>query len=82
MKSVDKNDEKKTLKIIANYRKAFTKMLLMISFPDLDKPFDYGSDDDYDLWKPTSKAVFLILFLYSMEPPFYAALNQACRTLD
>ena len=31
---------------------------------------------------PFSEQVSLILFLYSIEPPFYAFLNQACREMD
>jgi len=31
---------------------------------------------------PNGKIVKLILWLYSMEPPFYAAVNEANRTRD
>ena len=31
---------------------------------------------------PYNPQTQLILLLYSMEPPFYADLNNACRTLD
>ena len=41
-----------------------------------NKP-DYKSE--YNLWWPTSKAVFLILWLYSVEPPLYFHFNTACR---
>ena len=45
-------------------------------------PFDEGGDDDYDLTNPQSKAVFVILWLYSVEPPIYYHLNSACRRMD
>ena len=41
-----------------------------------DEP-DYKSE--YNLLWPTSKAVFLILWLYSVEPPLYFHFNSACR---
>lgn len=46
---------------------------------------------DVDIDKPITRSIFedpyhpitqLILTLYSMEPPFYADLNNACRNLD
>ena len=32
--------------------------------------------------RPDSKIVFLVLYLYSIEPPLYFALNDACRKRD
>ena len=65
---------------ISTYQRVFIELERYINFPDLDREFtDYGKDD-YDLWWPTSKACFLVLFLYSIEPPLYFYLNDACRT--
>ena len=33
------------------------------------------------MW-PTSKGVFLVLWLYSIEPPLYFHFNTACRHRD
>ena len=47
--------------------------------------------DDFDVEKPLTRdicrdpyhpATMLILTLYSMEPPFYSDLNNACRDMD
>ena len=34
---------------------------------------------EYDLWNPKSKACFIVLWMYSIEPPLYFFLNEACR---
>ena len=67
---------------IATYQRVFIELERLINFPDLDRNFDGfgGKKDDYDLQWPTSKACFLVLFLYSIEPPLYFYLNDACRT--
>ena len=31
---------------------------------------------------PSSPEVCLLLYIYSIEPPFYADLNRACRNVD
>ena len=64
---------------IATYQRVFIELERLINFPDLDREFTI-SDKDYGLWTPTSKACFLVLFLYSIEPPLYFYLNDACRT--
>ena len=51
----------------------------MINFPDLDKKFNYCSGDEYDFYDPKSKACFIVLWLYSIEPPLYYFVNEACR---
>ena len=60
-------------------RKAFNRLLFSL---------DMG---DYDITQPITLNIYvdpnhpvtqLILILYSMEPPFYADLNNACRNLD
>ena len=66
------------------YQKVFDIIGNLIAFDDLDKKFiveDYGDDykSEYNLYFPTSKAVFLILWLYSVEPPLYFHFNTACR---
>ena len=65
---------------LASYQRVFTNLLQLINFSDLNKPFTHGDKTEYDLYDPTSKACFLVLFLYSIEPPFYFHLNDACRT--
>ena len=34
------------------------------------------------MFNPNSRAVFVVLWLYSIEPPFYFYLNKACRRRD
>ena len=41
---------------------------------------DFSSD--YNLWNPDGKASEIILFIYTIEPAFYAENNVACRTRD
>ena len=53
-----------------------------MQFQDEDKRFTNDTKDDYDLADPNSKAVFVVLWLNSIEPPFYFHLNNACRTRD
>ena len=65
---------------IATYQRVFIELERLINFPDLARQFSWGGSDEYDLWNPTSKACFLVLFLYSIEPPLYFYLNDACRT--
>ena len=54
----------------------------VIRYSDATPEELYDKTDDYCLSNPKSKATVFILFLYSCEPPFYAALNEACRTRD
>ena len=35
-----------------------------------------------NLLDPHSPVVCLLLWIYSFEPPIYAALNEACRTIN
>lgn len=39
-------------------------------------------NDEMNLYNPKSKGAFMLLWLYSIEPPFYYYLNKACRQLD
>ena len=55
----------------------------MMEFTDIDSQITIvGMDPDLDFKNPHSKIVFLVLFLYSIEPPLYFALNDACRKRD
>lgn len=47
-----------------------------------DEPLIISKYTDNGLCNPDSKVVCLILWLYSVEPPFYAAINEASRTMD
>jgi len=60
-------------------KKAFNKLLLCLDMgeEDINNPLTLEILND-----PNSPQVQLILTLYSMEPPFYQDLNNACRTLD
>lgn len=63
----------------------FDFLLEDINYVDAYQPLVVDKDDrkdDNDLWNPKGRAVCLILYLYSMEPPFYAGLNKACRNKD
>ena len=67
------------------YNQVFALIHRLINFPDLDKKFiaKYGHEEDYsseyNLYNPKSKACFIVLWLYSIEPPLYFFLNDACR---
>ena len=41
---------------------------------------DFSSD--YNLYNPKSKGCFIVLWLYSIEPPLYYFVNEACRLRD
>jgi len=83
MKKIGSQGELMISQIHSSYTDGFDRIKKMINFPDMDKQFGYLSKDgDYCLWSPTSRASFLVLWLYSLEPPFYFHLNQACRSLD
>ena len=64
------------------YQNALDKVVHLIQIPDHDKPFKSYDDPIYGLRNPHSKAVYLLLWLYSIEPPLYFALNKACRQKD
>ena len=57
--------------------KVFNFFLECCDIKNVDKPM---TDDTFR--NPYSIEVMILLYLYSMEPPFYFELNQACRTLD
>ena len=62
------------------YQKVFDIIQNLLAFDDLDKKFESNfGKSEYNLWWPNSKAVFLILWLYSVEPPLYFHFNTACR---
>ena len=68
------------------YNNTFDIILLLISLPDLDKKFEYKIDDvtdpEYVLINPNSKTCFLMLWLFTIEPPLYFFFNEACRKQD
>ena len=70
------------------YLRVFQLIQRLINFPDLDKRFGkfeldvHGAElynSEYNLWNPNSKACFIVLWLYSIEPPLYYFFNEACR---
>lgn len=62
----------------------FEKIFELINFSEPDEPLITYQDKESELclWNPYSKAVCIIMWLYSIEPPLYAAINEACRTID
>ena len=65
------------------YSQVFDIILETIDFPNPDKPFnDSWNDDTYGLNNYRSKGCFLINWLYTIEPPFYYFVNEACRKKD
>ena len=76
-------------KVKETYERVFHTIHLLLAFPDLDKQFHGDREDtgpgyhsDYDYTNPKSKVYFLVLWLYSIEPPLYFHFNQACRRRD
>lgn len=66
-----------------NYELVFDKIVETIAFPSMDKPFnDSWKDEVYGLNNYRSKGCFLIMWLYTIEPPFYFYVNEACRKRD
>ena len=62
-----------------NMLKAFNKLIFSLDMGD----YDIDLPITWDIYKdPNHPVTKLILILYSMEPPFYADLNNACRSLD
>ena len=65
------------------YKQAFQRIQTTANIPDVDRPFtDSTHDPIYGLWNPISRATCIVLLLYSMEPPIYFYLNEACRNKD
>ena len=68
------------------YKAVFDRIRQILNFSNWNKPFNEnkGANADFEmsLMNPESKAVFLVLWLYTIEPPFYAHLNRACITND
>lgn len=62
---------------LKNTTEVFNFFLHCLNQDNVDKPLTAEVFKD-----PYSPEVMLLLYLYSMEPPFYADLNNACRTLD
>ena len=52
-------------------------MIMAVDFEDIERPLTKEDFND-----PQGKVVSLIMYLHSIDPPFYAELNAACRTLD
>lgn len=53
-----------------------------IGIKEPNEPLQYSETEDNGLYNPDGRAVMLILWLYSIEPPFYSFLNKAMRKLD
>lgn len=56
--------------------------LLRKSGIEVDKPLKLGGGGETDLFNPMSTAVAFLMYLYSIEPPFYYYLNQAFINRD
>lgn len=67
--------------IKSTYKNVFAAILRALEFSNIYQSFDsYG--EEYGLWKPHSKASFMILWLLQIEPPFYFFLNIAVKNND
>ena len=64
------------------YQMIFNKILEFVGIQDAKEPLQYSETEDNGLYNPDGRAVMLILWLYSIEPPFYSYLNKAMQTLD
>lgn len=60
------------------YKAAFDKLLSLLELGDLDKPIEVNTLR-FDHAHPI---VQTIMYIYSLEPPFYKHLNKACREKD
>lgn len=58
-------------------KQIFEYILECSGVEDVDRPITYE-----ELWDPKSSVVCLLLYLYSIEPPFYADVNKAIRLRD
>jgi len=54
----------------------------MAGVQDIYEPMKYSETEDNGLYNPEGPALMLMLWLYSIEPPFYSDLNKAMRYLD
>lgn len=65
------------------YEEVYQEIIRCLAMPDLEQELnETPSDFNYSLCNPLSKAVFVILYFYSLEPPFYHVVNEACRTMN
>lgn len=64
------------------YQMVFNKILEFSGLKDIKEPLQYSETEDNGLYNPEGRATMLILWLYSIEPPFYSYLNKAMRTLE
>ena len=60
----------------------FRKLRELVKIEKPDEPLIISKYSDNGLCNPDSSAVCLLLWLYSIEPPFYAAINEAGRIMD
>ena len=77
-----KDDTRYTPKLIdetkLGYKEVFKFIIDTLNLPDIDKPLKLGGGGELDLYNPMSTAVALLMYLYTIEPPFYFYVNQAC----
>lgn len=64
------------------YKMVFDKILEFSGIENTHEPLQYSETEDNGLYNPDGRAVMLIVWLYSIEPPFYSFLNKAMRKLD
>ena len=60
-----------------NHKWALMFIVMCYDFPNIEEPLTKEDFED-----PKGKVISLIMYLSSIEPPFYSELNEACRTLD
>jgi len=78
-KDIVKNKPEKFYLYRTSMKKTFNTLIISldISDTDINKPMTAK-----EISNPYSPEVLLILNIYSMEPPFYADVNNASRDLD
>jgi len=60
----------------------FNKIFDLINFIYPDAPLEMNTDIENGLKNPHSKAFCMILWLMSIEPPFYAAISKASKHMS
>lgn len=66
-----------------NYMTVLASIIHGLNYNDCDKPLLTGKGNlQNNFANPDSKAVMLILFLYSIEPDLYQELQEASRKCD
>ena len=66
-------------RVCNDYKVVFDMLLIKFQIQDKDQVLKQASGCDYDLWNPSSKVLYLILYILSLEPSFLKDIQQAYR---